>query len=60
MFLVACTSLNKVTFAIDPQAQIPADEVLRGVEEPFQASVSNSSERLIFFTRRRERRPPTS
>jgi hypothetical protein len=37
MFLVACTALNKATFAIDPQAQIPADEVLRGVEESFQA-----------------------
>jgi hypothetical protein len=36
LVLVACTSVNKATFAIEPQTQIHGDEMLRGVEESFQ------------------------
>src|SRR5256885_5171523 len=36
MTLAACTSLNKATFAIDPQTQVTGDEMLRRVEESFQ------------------------
>ena len=36
VLLAACTSINKATFAIEPQEPVASDEMLRGVEECFR------------------------
>jgi hypothetical protein len=37
MLLAACTSINKATFAIEPQERVASNDMLRGVEECFRS-----------------------
>ena len=37
VLLAACTSINKATFAIEPQERVANDDMLRGVEECFHS-----------------------